>query len=1308
MSRAAVRERASGPSAARDGGHRPAPHHRGSAPTHGLTPVPRLAVQRLSVSEPHDSLEVEAGAAARRIVGGQRAGPVSAVGGGPQRVAVGEDEEVQRVAVGEDEEIQRVAVGEEPTEDDGTVHGLVSRLAAGRPAMTPGVSAALRSPTGGSPIPGTIRSTIEPRLGVDLGGVQVHDGPEAQGTASRLQARALTHGNHIFLGRGESPHDLSLMAHEATHVVQQGAIGPAAGGSGDGAVQRLPAVVSDGLADYANYVPGYRLLTVLIGYDPLADAPVERSAVNLVGGLMALTPLGNLVLEKLSELGILEDAFALVDRQLATFDLSLERLEQLVTEAWDEMDFLRLDPFEYNLGVLTGKLATLVADVTGFGTSVLGPLLDLVKDAALDVVEPLLEADPAWSLMTSVLRQDPLRGEPVEATTVEILDDFLRLIGRETELQQMREKGTLQETADWIDTQLATFTGLLTQFESLFASAWEAIQPENLPDLMPSLQALAGRVVDLLRQAWDFAVTVAAKVLELVKTALLGQLSTFAQQVPGFPLLAVVLGRDPFTGAEVPRSATNIIRGFITLLPGGNATFDQLAETGVIEQAAASIEGAMSELGITWEMATGLFLGIWNSLSIDDLVDPISAFERIRDQFGEPIARLFAFVRVVLREVFTLLLALMNFPTDVVVRIVTNAMAAFEDITRDPVGFLLNMLAAVREGFTRFFGGIVDHLLGGLTDWLFRGVRQAGIEPPTELTLESALDLLLQVLGITEDRLWEKLAERIGQERVDQIRGAIEELTGIWTFVRDVEERGVVAIWEYVQGQLSNLWDVIISAARDWIMQKIVIKVTTWLLSFLDPTFIMTVINGFIVLFNAINSAIEYAREMLDIVDLYVGTMASVARGDIEPGAAMMEQGLVSAIPVAIGFLAYQVGLGNIGDKIAEIVGGLRDMVDKALDWLLDQAERMLQSVLGLLGAGGADEAAAASQAPPADLDPTDHEAVATQVVQDLEQESDAADYASLRAAKEAQARTIEATYTPMLEPGIALTIIFAEPVTDLTDEDVDFDVVIAPNTKRKKGAAKFRPEARLVGGELVIDRIGEETKTFTVGDEVQIFGKGPKKPVFCITGFASQTAGNTTYLEVKVKVVEYPTTAFPMGSPFSFAAVAYGCTGGWSEPVESVRPLPREVFDVEINRPFDHVWGYGRDETARKVAVHILNYRAHGLESYNPTDKEWEHIAEEGTGGAHSAANMALADNTVNADLNKYYQRVVTHRRLALLATPVYEPRALRDVIEEQRWSLEMQREYKLWVYQNELRPSRRLTRHTSKYGPGEYQKLE
>ncbi|RYE40749.1 MAG: DUF4157 domain-containing protein [Hyphomicrobiales bacterium] len=959
MSRVALLERA-GPDSQREHSQR-SPTSRdntGSAPTMGRVPALRMAVQRLpAVSQPQDPLEIEAARAAQRVAAGGAAGPISTLHGGMQRVAVGEDE-VQRVAVGEDE-VQRVAVGEEHPGDE-LVQRLVQRLAQRPPAMTPNVASTLHSNSGGTPVPPSVRSAIEPGLGVGLGGVQVHDGPQAQDVAARLQARALTYGNHIFLGRDESPYDVPLMAHEATHVVQQGGIGAAQGGGATGEqVQRLPSQITEGLASYARHIPGYTLFTVVVGSNPLTGEAVERNAVNVVGGIIGLVPFGTAIFDRLVELGVIDEAFEFIDRHLATFDLSVGRIERMIAEAWDQMDFLRLDPFEYNLGILVDKFSRLLNDVRVFAASILSGVLDLIKDAVIDVAEPFLAENKAWALIKKVLRYDPLRNVPVDASTVEILEDFLRLIGRETELEQMRVRGTLQETADWIDTQLAVFQSLVTELGALFAAAWDAIRPENLPDLMTNLRALAARALALLQRAWDFAGTVAAKVLELVKKSLLGWLSEFAHELPGFHLVTVILGRNPFTGDEVPRTATNIIRGFITLLPNGNATYDQLAESGVIEQAAANIEGAMAELGISWAMVTGLFRGIWNALSIDDLVDPIGVFQRIRDQFGEPIARLFAFVRVVLREIFQLVLALMNFPTDVLGRIITNAMQAFEDIKRDPVAFLLNMLSAVKQGFSRFFAGIFDHLLAGLTAWLFRGLQAAGIQPPTELTLRSGLDLLMQVLGITVDRLWQKLAERIGQERVDKIRAAIDRLTGIWTFVRDVQEGGVSAIWQYVQGQLSNLWEMIVGKARDWIMEKIVARVTAKLLSMLDPTGVMAVINSFIAFFNAVQSAVEYIREILDIVDRFVGTIASVARGDIEPGAAMMEQGLIAAVPVAIGFLANQVGLGNIGDKITEIVGGLRALVDQALDWLLDQAERVLQSLLSALGFGTTPPAAA-------------------------------------------------------------------------------------------------------------------------------------------------------------------------------------------------------------------------------------------------------------------------------------------------------------------------------------------------------------
>jgi hypothetical protein len=79
-----------------------------------------------------------------------------------------------------------------------------------------------RSGMGGEPLEPGIRAAMESSTGRDFGGVRVHHDDSAQAAARALGARAFAHGNGIWLGRGESPGDERLMAHEATHVAQQG------------------------------------------------------------------------------------------------------------------------------------------------------------------------------------------------------------------------------------------------------------------------------------------------------------------------------------------------------------------------------------------------------------------------------------------------------------------------------------------------------------------------------------------------------------------------------------------------------------------------------------------------------------------------------------------------------------------------------------------------------------------------------------------------------------------------------------------------------------------------------------------------------------------------------------------------------------------------------------------------------------------------------------------------------------------------------------------------------------------------------
>lgn len=73
----------------------------------------------------------------------------------------------------------------------------------------------------GQPVDAGVRKLVELQLGVALGDVRVHTDEHAAAGAAAIEARAFTYSNDVFLGPGERPTDVALMAHELTHVAQQ-------------------------------------------------------------------------------------------------------------------------------------------------------------------------------------------------------------------------------------------------------------------------------------------------------------------------------------------------------------------------------------------------------------------------------------------------------------------------------------------------------------------------------------------------------------------------------------------------------------------------------------------------------------------------------------------------------------------------------------------------------------------------------------------------------------------------------------------------------------------------------------------------------------------------------------------------------------------------------------------------------------------------------------------------------------------------------------------------------------------------------
>ena len=96
----------------------------------------------------------------------------------------------------------------------------------GARALSPGYLdpvTALRA--GGRPLAASERVFFEPRIGLDLGQVQIHTGIEAAEAARAFNAKAFTLGHHIAFASNQyapgTDNGKRLMAHELVHVVQQ-------------------------------------------------------------------------------------------------------------------------------------------------------------------------------------------------------------------------------------------------------------------------------------------------------------------------------------------------------------------------------------------------------------------------------------------------------------------------------------------------------------------------------------------------------------------------------------------------------------------------------------------------------------------------------------------------------------------------------------------------------------------------------------------------------------------------------------------------------------------------------------------------------------------------------------------------------------------------------------------------------------------------------------------------------------------------------------------------------------------------------
>jgi hypothetical protein len=263
-------------------------------------------------------------------------------------------------------------------------------------------------------------------------------------------------------------------------------------------------------------------------------------------------------------------------------------------------------------------------------------------------------------------------------------------------------------------------------------------------------------------------------------------------------------------------------------------------------------------------------------------------------------------------------------------------------IVADPIGFLKNLLAAIKKGIGQFADNIWEHMKAGFLAWLFGSLADAGITLPKDFSLPSILQLVLDVLGITWPKIRAKVVKVIGERNMALLEAAVGA-------VRILIDGGPAALWEKVKEYLGNLKAMVVDAVQEWVVTSVIKSAVTKLATMFNPA--GAIIQAIIAIYNTVMFFIERINQILAFVEAIINSVFKIATGAIDDAANWIEKSLARTIPLIIGFLARLLGMSGLTEKIKGFILKIQSKVDQAIDKVI---EKIVGGVRKLFAAGKA------------------------------------------------------------------------------------------------------------------------------------------------------------------------------------------------------------------------------------------------------------------------------------------------------------------------------------------------------------------
>lgn len=368
--------------------------------------------------------------------------------------------------------------------------------------------------------------------------------------------------------------------------------------------------------------------------------------------------------------------------------------------------------------------------------------------------------------------------------------------------------------------------------------------------------------------------------------------------------------------------------------------------------------------------------------------------------------------------------------------VVNAGVEVISAILADPIGFLSNLIDGVSAGVNGFFANVSDHLLNGLIEWLTGALSGVNISLPEDIfSFAGILDLSAQILGLTWDYVREKAVYAVGEDAVSAMERSFE-------IFQILQTEGLAGAWEYIQGQLGNLQEVVLGGIQEFLITAVFQAGIEWIIGLLTPA--GAFVKAAMAIIDIVKFFIENGSQIMALVQSIIDSLAAIAAGDVGFVAQAVEGAMASTVPILIDFLASLLGIDGLSDKVQEIVGSIRKRIDDAITGLIDKAKEWFKG-------NGKEKRKAESEEEVTEEDRAKHKRFAAEIEADLKkiQPKEGESFEDFRQRVQIRANELEKEYQPKLTDGIKVSIqLTSTAKEDEKDGDVDVQIKIAPNTE--------------------------------------------------------------------------------------------------------------------------------------------------------------------------------------------------------------------------------------------------------------------